>query len=126
LNIEDFRTIFPEFSSELIYSDARITYWSNLAEDRLNKTRLEKLYWNAVYLYTAHYLVLQQRDIKAAENGEIPGFVMGIASSKSVGSVSVSYSNIAGWADLGFWSLTTYGLQLYELMQHYGMGAIQL
>jgi hypothetical protein len=126
LNIEDFRTIFPEFSSELIYSDARITYWSNLAEDRLNKTRLEKLYWNAVYLYTAHYLVLQQRDIKAAENGEIPGFVMGIASSKSVGSVSVSYSNIAGWADLGFWSLTTYGLQLYELMQMYGMGAIQL
>ena len=126
MNIEDFRTIFPEFSSELIYSDARITYWSNLAEDRLNKTRLEKLYWNAVYLYTAHYLVLQQRDIKAAENGEIPGFVMGIASSKSVGSVSVSYSNIAGWADLGFWSLTTYGLQLYELMQHYGMGAIQL
>ncbi len=126
MNIEDFRTIFPEFSSELIYSDARITYWSNLAEDRLNKTRLEKLYWNAVYLYTAHYLVLQQRDIKAAESGEIPGFVMGIASSKSVGSVSVSYSNIAGWADLGFWSLTTYGLQLYELMQHYGMGAIQL
>ena len=126
MNIEDFRTIFPEFSSELIYSDARITYWSNLAEDRLNKTRLEKLYWNAVYLYTAHYLVLQQRDIKAAENGEIPGFVMGIASSKSVGSVSVSYSNIAGWADLGFWSLTTYGLQLYELMQMYGMGAIQL
>ena len=126
MNISDFRNIFPEFSSVCNYSSARITYWSDLAEDRINKERLGKLYWNAVYLYTAHYLVLQQRDIKAADNGEIPGFVMGIASSKSVGSVSVSYSNIAGWADLGFWSLTTYGLQLYELMQHYGMGAIQL
>jgi hypothetical protein len=126
LNVEDFRNTFPEFSNVGVYTNARISYWSDLAEDRLNKNRLQKLYWNAVYLYTAHYLVLQQRDIRAAENGEIPGLLMGVASSKSVGSVSVSYSNIVSWADAGFWSLTTYGLQLYDLMQMYGMGAIQL
>ena len=80
-----------------------------------------------VSLYTAHELVIAAQNVKAGQNGGVPGTSGGIPVDKTVGSVSVSYdAQSTTEKDAGWWNKTTYGQQFIRLARLFGAGAIQL
>ena len=95
--------------------------------------KYDRYYTNWKYLmclYIAHYLTLYLETqsgtpgSSAALAGALP---RGIASSKSVDGLSVSYEFMdvaSGMEDYGTWKLTTYGLQLITLTKIYGHGGM--
>lgn len=122
-----FRTSFPEFASTANYPDAQVQFWLDVAAKLLNPDRWYDLIDQGAMLFTAHHLVIQRRDLQGAAAGVIPGEIKGAIASKSVDKVSVSYANgTAMYQDAGFWNLTTYGLQYWNLVRMFGAGGIQL
>jgi len=126
-DIAKFRVNFPEFNSAEQYSNETITFWGGLGE-LLVRSSIWKDAWNqGMSLYVAHQLVLAHQNTQAAAVGGSPGQQGGIANSKTVGSVTVSYdSTTSNETDAGFWNLTTYGKQFFRLTQIFGAGCIQL
>lgn len=125
--IADFRAEFPEFSDVAVYSDSQITFWATIAEKMVVACIWDDMYEFGVKLYVAHEITLAAQNAKAAASGGAPGQSGGIANSKTVGSVSVSYdSTVTSEKDAGWWNLTNYGKQFYRLTQIFGAGCIQL
>ena len=121
MDIGQFREDFPEFGDDEKYPDSMVTFWSGIAEARLNQARWENLYTHGLELATAHYLTL------AAENAVMPGSAPGLAASESAGDVSVSYDTSAiSIAGAGHWNQTVYGRQFMELSLMAGTGGVQL
>lgn len=78
-------------------------------------------------LYIAHELTLSAQNQKAASVGGSPGQQGGVATSKTVGSVSVQFdAQTTTEKDAGWWNLTTYGKQFIRLARIFGAGAIQI
>lgn len=127
MDIATFREAFPEFTSEVAYPDAQITFWSGVAEKMVVEDIWGDMYDNAVMLYVAHEITLARQNAAAGSVGGTPGSSGGPPSSKTVGSVSVAY-DAANTAEknAGWWNLTTYGKQFYRLMMIFGAGCIQL
>lgn len=74
-------------------------------------------------LLTAHYLVLNKRNLDSAKKGALPGVGAGVIASKSVGPASESFdTGLAGEPGAGHWNLTTYGTQYWRLIQMFGAG----
>lgn len=122
-----FRTEFPEFASTVKYPDAQLDFWASIAEKQTVQTIWLDLYPFAVKLYVAHEIVLASQNVQASSSGGYPGQSGGIAASKSVGSVSVSYDqNTTTEKNAGWWNLTNYGKQYFRLSRMFGAGAIQL
>lgn len=127
MDIEQFRLNFPEFSDVTRYPDSQIDFWSCIAMAQVNACVWGAMYWKGVQLYTAHEIALAAQNAQTAASGGVPGTGGGIASSKTVGSVSVSYDpNTTTEKDAGWWNLTNYGKQFYRLAMMFGAGAIQL
>jgi len=127
MDLTAFRTNFPEFSNTTTYPDAQLIFWSTWAESMLNQCKFGTMWANAVMLYTAHEITLAAQNVQAAAVGGSPGQSGGIANSKTVGGVSVGYdSQIQSEKDAGWWNRTTYGQQLWRLIQMFGAGAIEL
>lgn len=125
--IATFRADFPEFANVTTYPDAQINFYAGLAESLLPLCVWGDTKPYAVELYVAHEITLAAQNVAAAANGGSPGGSGGPASSKTVGSVSVSYdSNVTSEKDAGWWNMTTYGKQLWRLIQIFGAGCIQL
>lgn len=121
------RQIFPEFIDVGIYPDQQIQFWLGVAENMLDPLRWYNMLEHGAYLFTAHHLTIAQRDKLAGVSGAALGSIQGAIASKTVDKVSVSYSNdIAMYQDAGFWNLTTYGLQYWNLVRMVGAGGIQL
>lgn len=122
-----FRLDFPEFTSTTVYPESQLTFWAGVAEKMLPLDTWGDMYTTAVKLYVAHELVIYRTNSQSAANSGSPGGFGGIAQSKAVGGVSVSYdSNNTSEKDAGYWNLTTYGKQLYRLMMIFGAGCKQL
>ena len=118
-----FRLDFPEFSDETKYPDALLTFWGDLAEAEVSVCRFGTVRPKAVEILAAHYIA--SANLSAA--GANPGTTSGVASSKSVGDVSVSYDNsfvvgVQGSA----WGGTRYGVMFRDMTRRYGAGAVQL
>lgn len=127
MDIAQFRLDFPEFADTTAYPNTQITFWSTVAEKMVVQCVWEDMYETGVKLYTAHELVLARQNVQTAGNGGLPGQGGGIASAKTVGSVSVNYDpNTTTEKDAGFWNLTNYGKQFYRLVRIFGSGCIQL
>lgn len=127
MDIGAFRTAFPEFSDTTIYPNTQITFWAALAEKLVRPCVWGTVAPQGVQLYVAHELVLASQNAKAAQVGGSPGQSGGIANSKTVGSVTVSYdSTSTAEKDAGYWNLTNYGKQFIRLARIFGAGAIQL
>ena len=125
--IADFRAQFPEFANETTYPDAQINFWASIAERMVNKCLWCDMYDFGVKLYVAHELTLAAQNLKASTTGGVPGTFGGVAQSKTVGSVSVSYdSNNTSYQNAGWWNLTNYGKQFWNLVLLFGAGCIQL
>lgn len=98
----------------------------NMANASIKYDRYPKSWEYLMGLYISHYLVLYIRTqsgtpgAQAALQGALP---MGIASSKSVDGLSVSYEFLGLDTDLtgyGTWKLTVYGQQLATLTKGFG------
>lgn len=127
MDIPAFRTEFPEFSDTTVYPTAQITFWAGVAEKMVLRNIWCDMWETGVKLYVAHEITLAAQNAKAGAIGGTPGSSGGIASSKTVGSVSVSYDSAnTSEKDAGWWNLTTYGKQFYRLVKMFGAGAIQL
>lgn len=124
----DFRQNFPEFADTSKYPEAQVTFWRTYAENLLQPPcRWSNMLDYAVQLVMAHQLALAARNAAAASAGGAPGSVQGATASKAVGGVSVSYDTTAALLqDAGYWNLTTYGIQFWQLATMVGTGGFQL
>ena len=126
---EMFLESFPVFIAS--FDDSTIPeYVFNLfvgmAQASIKKDRYNSAWEFLMGLYVAHNLVLymrtQQGDPSAANalKGSLP---VGIASSKSVDGLSISYEFMGLQEDFngyGTWKLTTYGQQLITMTKNFG------
>lgn len=121
-----FRANFPEFESCYTYPDAQVNFWLSVAVKSVNADRWYDLYDQGLQLFVAHHLAVASGNTMTASAGGIPGAVKGAQTSKSVDKVAVSYdASKAQYDDAGFWNLTSYGLQYWNLVQMVGAGGLQ-
>jgi hypothetical protein len=126
-DIAAFRTSFPEFASTESYPTSMVELWAGLATQQVDPCRWKGTWILGVSLYVAHELTLARQNVKAAQVGGTPGQQGGIASSKTVGSVTVQYDpQTSTEKDAGYWNLTTYGKQFIRLVRIFGAGCVQL
>ncbi|UIA94548.1 DUF4054 domain-containing protein (plasmid) [Erwinia tracheiphila] len=122
-----FRTDFPEFTDPAVYPDAQINFYLKLSEKMLNVQRFGDVFPFAQELYVAHYMTLYAQNMEAVASGSAPGEMTGPTSSMSVDKVSIGYdTGAATMPGAGFWNLTTYGVQFWQMLMMFGAGGIQL
>lgn len=127
MDTAQFRKNFPEFTDIARYPDAQLSFWATLAQMQVKQCRWGDAYTTGVMLYVAHEVTLAAQNVKASNVGGVPGGAAGPASSKTVGSVTVTYDTTqAAEKDAGYWNLTSYGKQFIRLARLFGAGAIQL
>jgi hypothetical protein len=127
MNIETFRTDFPEFADDLKWSDSVIKFWSDFGERMVLEKRWCSEKPIGVQLFTAHHIVLAKSNEQSSTNGALPGQINGPAASKTVGSASISYDTNSSLEEgAGHWNLTTYGKQFIHLARMFGAGAYQI
>lgn len=117
MDIALFRQHFPEFGDIVAYPDASLNFWAGIGEARLPVERWGNLYNHGLELFVAHNITL-------AAAGTAAGG--GVTSSKSVGSVSVSYDTGAvAAAGASHYNQTVYGRRFWELARMRGAGVLQ-
>lgn len=127
MDIGLFRKQFIEFNDSELYPDAVLNFWAGLAEKQVLASVWKDCVTQGVKLYVAHEITLAGQSAKAAKVGGVPGSQGGIATSKTVGSVTVAYdASTTTEKDAGYWNLTTYGKQFIRLARIFGAGAFQL
>ena len=127
MDIDKFRTDFPEFADAVCFPSPLITFWSTLGEKLISECRFGNVYVEAVQFFTAHNIVLASGNQKAVAAGGLPGSAGGVVNSKTVGSVSASYDSAATMLpNAGHWNQTIYGRQYLMLMRLMGQGCYQL
>lgn len=135
--LKDFSSIFPIFKIQddcaKDQSDIPIEVFNlfyNMANKSLKYDRFKSQWKYCMCLYIAHYITLylqtQNGDpgAQAALAGALP---RGIASSKSVDGLSISYDFMGASEDLkgyGTWKYTIYGQQLATITKLYGHGGM--
>ena len=126
-DIPAFRTSFKEFSNTEVYPTSLIELWVGVASLMVDECRWKRMWTMGVSLYIAHELTLSAQNQKAAAVGGTPGQQGGIATAKTVGSVTVQFdANTTAEKDAGFWNLTTYGKQFIRYARIFGAGCVQL
>lgn len=130
----DFSSVFPIFviadSTEESIPIEVFNLFYNMANKSLKYDRFKSQWKYCMCLYIAHYLTLylqtQSGDpgSQSALAGALP---RGIASSKSVDGLSISYDFMGAAEDLsgyGTWKYTNYGQQLATITKIYGHGGM--
>ena len=134
---EDFSSIFHVFKlqdgTEIKQDEIPTEVYNlfyNMANKSLKYDRFKSQWKYCMCLYIAHYMILflmtQSGDpgAQAALSGALP---RGIASSKSVDGLSISYDFMDTASDLkgyGTWKYTIYGQQLATITKMYGHGGM--
>lgn len=128
--VEDFLELMPSFGGQL-FSEAIVQHYIDMAHAVVKKSRWHELWTEGMRLYVAHFLTLYAMTYptpEAGKNGILKaGGVNGVASSKTVDGVSVSYDinvangDLTGW---GAWKLTSYGTQFATLARMLGKGGM--
>ena len=115
VDYQSFIALAPAFNSPR-FSQDQVEFWLLVATTMVNQQRWGSTSGLAVLLFTEHNLSLEALAAQGGASG-IPGLSTGVASSKSVKSVSVSYDTSIGTvADAGHWNLTVYGTRLLWLV----------
>lgn len=142
ISVGQFRINFPAFTDTKRFTDAEVQYWINQAYSPPNSTPAINQYrWGQFYelglqLWVAHNLAVQDMMYqRAGMPGMGPGGTYvsmpltgsGVASSKSVDGVSLSYDNQIGMEhDAGWWGSTPWGNQFLYYLRMAGSAPIQL
>lgn len=103
--IDDFLVIFSEFDDDSIYAFAKVEYFFNQSLLQVGKNAFRKNYAHAVYLLTAHNLIMN--DSSRVNDGQIK--------SEKAGDLSTTYVTEAGEGQDQYLRQTNYGLQYIEL-----------
>lgn len=130
--LDDFKGVFPVFpvGDGGDIPEEVFNLFKAMADGAIKYDRYFTNWKYLMCLYIAHYLTLYiqtnngEDDAAAALRGALP---MGIASSKSVDGLSVSYDFMGvtnGMDDYGTWKLTLYGQQLITLTKIFGHGGM--
>lgn len=126
MDITAFREAFPQFADTTAYPDARLTAAASFVESMLPQCRWGAGWDYACMLYLAHLLVITGPS-GAGGGGTSGGGVTGPVTAKAVDKVSVSYDAGAVTYDgQAFWNMSRYGIQLFQLIQMFGAGPIQV
>lgn len=141
LTVGQFRAAFPAFADPARFTNEEVQWWINQAcappnsTPAINKYRWGQFYELGLNLFVAHNLAVQ--DMMNQRAG-LPGMGgssyistpltgSGVASSKSVDGVSLSYDNQIGMEhDAGWWGSTTWGNQFLYYLRMAGSAPIQL
>lgn len=128
MDLDLFRTNFPEFADQSRYPSGQLTFWASIAALNVSLCAWgSEMYPFAVQLYVAHEMTLAAQNSASGAYGGTPSTAAGPVSSKAVGGASISYDTTqAAEKDAGWWNLTSYGKQYIRLARMYGAGAIQL
>lgn len=127
MDVNAFRASFPEFNDSAAYPTGTITFWATVAEQQVSQTAWGSVRSQGVMLYVAHEISIAAQNARAGKSGGVPGTSGGIATTKTVGSVNVSYDAATTTEkDAGWWNRTTYGQQFIRLARLFGAGCIQL
>lgn len=127
MTVDEFRQRYPAFADSSAYPDSQIQIYLDLADAFINKRRWPTaVAAHARGLFVAHHLTMfLGKGIQGAANAGALG--PGVAQSKTVHDVSVSYDNtLASYDQAGHWNLTRYGLDWYQLSRMVGAGPVQL
>ena len=104
-----------------------IEFWLGWAPTLINPNRWTDKVDLGTSLFVAHNIAIAARNMKAAAAGGAPGMLSGPLQSKAVGAVSATYDTMAGTEPgAGWYALTSYGNQLFGMMQIIGMGGLQI
>jgi len=122
---QSFVAVYSEFANPVTYPTEAVQFWISQAAITLNLCVFGASADLATMLYVAHNLVLSARNAREAQRGGIVGQATGPVSAKSVGPVSVSYNTgLVAIEGAGIWNGTSYGQQLYKMMQTFGTGPV--
>lgn len=130
----DFSQVFPVFlisdTEENAIPVAVFNLFKAMADKSIKYDRFNSNWKYCMCLYIAHFLVLYIRTqsgdpgAQSALSGALP---FGVATSKSVDGLSISYDLLGTTDDFsgyGTWKLTMYGQQLITLTKIYGHGGM--
>lgn len=133
----DFNSIFPVFKlqdgTEIQQGDIPeevFNLFYNMANKSLKYDRYKSQWKYCMCLYIAHYMILYlqtQNGDPSAQSALVGSIPRGIASSKSVDGLSISYDFMDAATDLsgyGTWKYTIYGQQLATITKMYGHGGM--
>ena len=134
---DDFSSIFPVFKlqdgtevkqDEIPEEVFNLFY--NMANKSLKYDRFKSVWKYCMCLYIAHYMILYlmtQNGDPGAQSALAGSLPRGVASSKSVDGLSISYDFMGAAEDLsgyGTWKYTIYGQQLATITKIYGHGGM--
>lgn len=129
LTVARFRKDMPAFADASDYPNDSVQFWIDIV---LNDGLFPYQRWGPQQLmiqefYIAHELTLDHYAVASAQKGMGGlGSGIGIATSKSVGGVSVSYDNNMGYDPaMGPYAYTMYGRRLWYYIQQAGAGPVQ-
>lgn len=133
---DDFNEIFPIFRlQDVNYNQEDIpvevfNLFYNMANKSLKYDRFKSVWKYCMCLYIAHYMILYlmtQNGDPGAQSALAGSLPRGVASSKSVDGLSISYDFMGAAEDLsgyGTWKYTIYGQQLATITKIYGHGGM--
>ena len=132
--ISDFYSMYPQFSTEAaqeVLPEAALEMYIAVANSICKADQWGETWTYAMGLLVAHFATLHMQGAvpTTATPAQIAasGSVQGVASSKSVGSVSVSYdvgTMLQGLDEWGAFRLTRYGMQYATLAGGIGMAGM--
>jgi hypothetical protein len=127
MDVNTFRSIFPEFEDAALFSTTQICFYINLGEQQLNATIWGSLLDNGLAYFTAHNLAVAAKRAKVSAAGGVPGSPEGIIASKAVDKVSISYDTQSiALKNGGLYNSTSYGIQFLTLARMVGAKPIQV
>lgn len=120
------RVNFPEFASNVKYSDGLVNFWIQWAYLLLDSCRWRQALDLGAQLYVAHNLSLEGLAGAEGANGAPPGMTVGPVVSKTVGELTVTY-DVASGINEGdqHWALTNYGTRFIKFARQFGTGPVQ-
>jgi hypothetical protein len=142
LTVGQFRIDYPAFTDTVRFPDAEIQYYINTAcsppnsSYALNPCRWGQFFSLGLNLWVAHNLAVADMMVQRAgppgsgtggRYGYTPLIGSGVASSRSVNGVSVSYDMSLGIErDAGWWGLTPWGNQFLYYLRMAGSAPVHL
>ena len=121
-----FRSHFPAFEDVAKFPDPQVQFFIDMSTVMVSPMIWCQMTQMGVELLTAHFLTLQQYMMSGGVAGGVPGMSTGIASSKSVSKVSISYDqtmgSMEGWGPFNY---TIYGRQYAWYAQLVGTGGYE-
>ena len=109
---------FPEFDSQ---ADARIEIFIEDAKLELSESKWGDRYDKGISYLTAHLLSIALK----TEKGSVGS--VGPIASRSIGDVSISFSNKTSESQIeAYYNSTPYGQEFWNMLQFVGLGAVAI